>query len=333
MKGLDKKEQETLSDKMVDKCSIQNAITDSPLFSKIFEDGLTERFQVWGGCEPLPNPGMMCQWHPYRIKVPSWIPKQTPKICLSSKTSHGFMNSIIRTTGRWADCPTLINLYNKNRKSEESLYMEIGTQFGPCIFDILISTNATVVAFENDITNLYQLTSTLLTLPDEVRSRLALFYNVDFTLPTDFNKGDGLNAEDTEDEETTVGLLETFLNSVSTENNEPEKEENEIMTTTLGHLFHEDYLNPKSPYPDLDIAVLKIDAPGMSCDIVEGAKKILPNAQAIVKIYEIDGKPSSNNTEGKKPCGLAEWKNRISNLGSYDIMKLAVHAVALPKRD
>lgn len=250
-------ENEETSERRALSCSEKNPIADNPHFSRIFDNDLPDLFHVWDGCDPLPNPGMMCEWYPYKVEVPDWIKLeegQKPKICLSYNSNHKYLNHIIKTFGRWTDCPSLIALYNKNKRNDESIYIEIGTNFGQCIFDFLFSTNATIVAFENDETNLYQMTSTLMTLPDDVKNRVALFYDIDYTFSSAsaFNK---YNVDlDNVNELSTLSLVQKFLNQAS------EGEGNQMMEVTLTNLFENSILNPESPA--FDIALMKIDVPG-----------------------------------------------------------------------
>jgi hypothetical protein len=56
-----------------------------------------------------------------------------------------------------------------------AVYLEVGTNIGSCLVDMLMHTDARIIAFEPAPANLFCLTSTLLKLPEEYRARVALF--------------------------------------------------------------------------------------------------------------------------------------------------------------
>jgi hypothetical protein len=99
--------------------------------------------------------------------------------------------------GQWQDCPQLRKLWLKQfgvpitgRSSgtvdgpdtqpwptakQGAVYLEVGTNIGSCLVDMLMHTDARIIAFEPAPANLFCLTSTLLKLPEEYRARVALF--------------------------------------------------------------------------------------------------------------------------------------------------------------
>jgi hypothetical protein len=56
-----------------------------------------------------------------------------------------------------------------------SIYVEVGTNIGACVMDMLMHTDANIVAWEPAPKNLFVLTSTLMQLEEKYRKRVALF--------------------------------------------------------------------------------------------------------------------------------------------------------------
>lgn len=61
----------------------------------------------------------------------------------------------------------------------------------------------------------------------------------------------------------------------------------------------------------------------MGCDVVESVNSVLALTNSIVKIFEVeDGE--------KSKCGITEWTDRLSRLGSYNFQKFNAHTLARP---
>ena len=60
-----------------------------------------------------------------------------------------FVSDAIRRKGRWADCDPLPKLWNEAKTgAKNEVYVEIGANIGSCVMEMLMSTDANIVAFE-----------------------------------------------------------------------------------------------------------------------------------------------------------------------------------------
>ena len=79
-------------------------------------------------------------------------------MCLPPPNEH--VADTIRRMGHWPDCEWLTRLWHLKAR-EQDLFVEVGANIGACTLEMLLSTNATVVAIEPNPANLFYLTSTL----------------------------------------------------------------------------------------------------------------------------------------------------------------------------
>ncbi|KAL3771583.1 hypothetical protein ACHAWU_003758 [Discostella pseudostelligera] len=69
-----------------------------------------------------------------------------------------------------------VNNNDHNHDDDQSVvYVEIGANIGSCVMEMLLSTNASIVAFEPHPRNLYNLKKTVSLLDETYQNRLALF--------------------------------------------------------------------------------------------------------------------------------------------------------------
>ncbi|KAL7516765.1 hypothetical protein ACHAWX_001745 [Stephanocyclus meneghinianus] len=92
---------------------------------------------------------------------------------------HSFKDIVsdhIKRNRHWPDCLILPRLWVKNGEPDDkSLYIEIGANIGSCIMEMLLSTNASVVAFEPHPMNVYNIKKTISKLGKSYQDRLLLF--------------------------------------------------------------------------------------------------------------------------------------------------------------
>mmetsp|Transcript_17877 Transcript_17877/g.27797 ORF Transcript_17877/g.27797 Transcript_17877/m.27797 type:complete len:275 (-) Transcript_17877:191-1015(-) len=95
------------------------------------------------------------------------------KICV-----HNFddiVSNSIRQIGRWADCDALSSYWTSNKHSHSSIYVEIGANIGSCVLEMLLETDANIIAFEPHPMNLFNLKKTISALDESFQSRVTLF--------------------------------------------------------------------------------------------------------------------------------------------------------------
>ena len=100
------------------------------------------------------------------------------QICVH--TFNDFITNTIKSDRRWYDCNILPELWN-NRKMDDghgggnSYYVEVGANIGSCVLEMLLSTNANIIAFEPHPMNVYNLKKTMSQLDKSYQDRLMLF--------------------------------------------------------------------------------------------------------------------------------------------------------------
>lgn len=72
------------------------------------------------------------------------------------------ISEVINVTGRWPDCDIFSNLWlSRFGTNASGLFIEVGANIGACTLQMLLLTQATVVAVEPNPANLFYLTSSL----------------------------------------------------------------------------------------------------------------------------------------------------------------------------
>jgi len=310
------------SQKLRRKPSCDPTVVHNLLFSGRLNHSLIGQLEVWNGCDVLNHVNSKeCQWQHYRSTNPSLHTSsaEKAKICLYPTPDQEYINHVIKNTGTWPDCSSLVNLYNKHKHpGGKSFYVEIGNSYGQCIFDMLLSTDATIVAFKTNAIQLYQLTSSLMTLPKEMRRRVALYHNINLS----GHLSASIQVKQGGDKSSDRNVKNTLQDWSKSEELLPlDNKAKGITTTTLDDVFENILLSSSSSL--FDISLLKLDAPGMECDIIRGAKHVLSHTQAVLKTYEVDGTLSATTH-----CSTREWKNQFSNVGLNNVKDMGLHTLA-----
>lgn len=96
-------------------------------------------------------------------------------------TFHDGISDTIKGNKRWNDCNNLPSLWNKGigAKNEDqegsSVYIEIGANIGSCVMEMLLGTDANIIAFEPHPMNVYNLKKTISAMGESYRNRVLLF--------------------------------------------------------------------------------------------------------------------------------------------------------------
>ena len=91
---------------------------------------------------------------------------------------HDLVSNDIKWYKRWGDCnilPVLWNNRGHNANDESLYYVEIGANIGSCLMEMLLSTNASIIAFEPHPMNLFNIKKTISLLGERYQNRLTLF--------------------------------------------------------------------------------------------------------------------------------------------------------------
>ena len=109
-----------------------------------------------------------CEFVPFRSTR-----GRAAEICVH--TARDLVSNRIRQAGRWGDCDVLPRLWEESAVgSGGEVYVEIGANIGSCVVEMLLSTDANIVAFEPHPMNQICLHRTLARLGPEYQKRVAL---------------------------------------------------------------------------------------------------------------------------------------------------------------
>ena len=103
--------------------------------------------------------------------------KETAPMCVHE---NDWVSHNIKSNGNWADCNLLPVLWNYVSKEESDaykllFYVEIGANIGSCVMEMLLSTNANIIAFEPHPMNVFNIKKTVSLLDRSYQDRLLLF--------------------------------------------------------------------------------------------------------------------------------------------------------------
>eukprot|EP01083_Nonionella_stella_P247307 857604_1 len=141
------------------------------------------------------NPlGYKCRWSEFQS-----ISGNTAQMCVHN--FFDFVSSSINQKKRWNDCDALPKLWNSTKTktkittasakidgnndhddddnddddaADGGLYIEIGANIGACVMEMLLSTNANIIAFEPHPRNLFHLRSTISKLSPSMQNRVVI---------------------------------------------------------------------------------------------------------------------------------------------------------------
>ena len=97
------------------------------------------------------------------------------RVCV--RPGHDVIADNIAAKGKWHDCTKLVHQWETSSEwwSQRSVFVELGANVGACTIQMLMMTNATILAFEPNPANLFYLCSSLVQMPRELQSRVYVF--------------------------------------------------------------------------------------------------------------------------------------------------------------
>lgn len=95
-------------------------------------------------------------------------------------TFRDIVSGNIRRNKHWGDCDILPQVWedlgsSEDGAQEDDVYVEIGANIGSCVMEMLLGTNAKIIAFEPHPMNVFNLKSTVSKLDQSYQDRLLLF--------------------------------------------------------------------------------------------------------------------------------------------------------------
>ena len=227
-------------------------------------------------------PNYECKW----IDFTSTTGKTT-KFCGHSDPDG--VTAQITNKGHFHHCDILPTLWNKADKTEESIYLEIGANIGSCVVEMLLSTDAKVIAFEPHPKNLFVLLSTIKAMEQSYQDRVVI-------VPV------ALGAESAI--QTIYAAKGNMGNSVVGKViKDNRKQEFKIEDQ---HSIHVERLDSIIS-PNAHVAFSKLDAQGFECNIVSGFGASLPAVVRQVK-FEVSRKHLNSH-------GCLDLLSRFRGLG------------------
>ena len=170
--------------------------------------------------------------------------------------THPFRDIVsdaIRRSHSWGDCHILPELWKNATKQQNSIYLEIGANIGACLFEMLLSTDATIIAFEPHPMNQFNLRSTMSRLKPEYQNRVVL---VPIALG-DAKAKSVIHSAYNNLGNSNIGIfVEDYGNQTA-----PNSYKFDVVVERLDTI-----LNPDN----IHIPLMKLDAQGFECKIMEG---------------------------------------------------------------
>jgi FkbM family methyltransferase len=137
------------------------------------------------GSSPLTGSTRVCEWATFRYNKrdddenDGTTLKTSVPMCVHK--SPDVLSDTIRKKGTWDECSRLVEMWNYESRKENKattlpkVFVDIGANIGSCVLQMLLETDAVVLAFEPNPRNLFPLTSTLLLLEPKLRNRVYVF--------------------------------------------------------------------------------------------------------------------------------------------------------------
>ena len=188
---------------------------------------------------------------------------------------HGLEEKVskaISTTKRFHHCDVLSRMWNESLdKTPNSVYVEIGANIGSCVMEMLLSTDAKIIAFEPHPHNQWALQNTIQNLDESHQRRFVL---VPVALGKEPSKSK-LYASASNMGNSVVG---TVIKDTKREKTKDFREYH-IHVERLSSILDV----AKNDEAIIDIPLMKLDAQGFECQILEGIGHDLANLIGKIK--------------------------------------------------
>lgn len=237
---------------------------------------------------------------------------KTSMICI-----HSFPDVIshkISVDHRWPDCdylPVLWNEYTSNDLGkEDNLYIDIGANIGSCIMEMLLSTDANIIGFEPHPSNHLNMRKTFSRLDKSLQDRILL-------APIAIGNEHLLSSLHTS--ATNMG------NSVIGKAVKDFESDNEDIQDSIQIERLDDVLNTS-----VNIKLVKLDAQGYECNVLQGMGKLAKQIQIIYFEYAkrwLDAQKCYNLLPSMREIGFKMF-DKENNIVLQDSISGVVELVA-----
>jgi FkbM family methyltransferase len=189
-----------------------------------------------------------CEWTTFRSTS-----GESAQMCVHPKEQDVYVRGSIQELGRWTDCVILPDIWNNLHKEQNSVYLDIGANIGSCVMEMLLSTDAKIIAFEPHPMNLFNIISTMSKMDDQYKKRLTL-------IPIGLG-GQTLTS-------TIFAADNNMGNSVI--GNFAKDTEDQRFPENLQFQVHIERLDSILDAKNLHIPLVKLDVQGFECHVMEG---------------------------------------------------------------
>ena len=236
----------------------ENAVETATILDPVLAKSLLrQNGQGWTLNQVPVYPNYECKWLEFTSTT-----GHHAKFCGHSGEAEAVTRAI-ETTGRFHHCNILPTLWNNvPDKTSNSIYIEIGANIGSCVVEMLLSTDAKIVLFEPHPKNLFVINSTIHANP----------HFVDRVVISPLALGDSSATNTIHSPSTNMGnsVVGTIVKDGPSQKFE-DKDKHTIFVERLDSIIRSD--------DGVDVPLIKMDAQGFECHVVDGigmelAKKI-----------------------------------------------------------
>lgn len=188
---------------------------------------------------------------------------KSAKMCVH--TFPDIVSGTIKSKGRFHHCDILPTIWNGTTHDEKSVYLEIGANIGSCVMEMLLGTDANIIAFEPHPMNLFNLKKTVSELDSALQDRLRL-------IPVGLGHEQGSSTIYS----ATNNMGNSVIGKIIKDNHRQQFDEKLQFTVNVERL--DSILNS-----DIDVKLMKMDAQGFECNILEGMGNDIANAIGAIK--------------------------------------------------
>ena len=188
-----------------------------------------------------------CKWTEFK----SFSTGNKAQMCI-----HNFpdiVSGAISSSKRWNDCNPLPRLWEAAERLENSIYVEIGANIGACVMEMLLSTDAKIIAFEPHPRNQFTLWSTISRLDKSLRDRVVVF---PIALGSEEGSSTIYSAKDNMGNSVVGKIVKDYDAQKFSKS-----EEHTVQIERLDSVLKTDSLH---------VQLMKLDAQGFECKILEG---------------------------------------------------------------
>ena len=207
---------------------------------------------------------------------------KSAKMCVH--TFPDYVSDSIKRSRRWGDCDILPTIWNGTTHDEKSVYVEIGANIGSCVMEMLLGTDANIIAFEPHPMNLFNLKKTVSELDPALQDRLRL-------IPIGLGHEQGSSTIYSAHN----NMGNSVIGKIIEDNSRQRFDEKLQFTVNVERL--DSILNT-----DIDVKLMKMDAQGFECNILEGMGNDIANAIGVMKFEWAAKWLTAQNCTDFLPC-------------------------------